>query len=93
MTDAPLIEGSLKQWTMLYMMERRLTIDEALAVQKLLEADPKLAYVYEHWDQPAAKFPSYVFDSIVILLRGKVLHWMDKYNEGHRARCMFTGAS
>jgi hypothetical protein len=64
------------------MMERRLTIDEALAVQKLLEADPKLAYVYEHWDQPAAKFPSYVFDSIVILLRGKVLHWMDKYNDG-----------
>lgn len=88
-----LVEASLKQKVVLYMMERRLTIDEALAVVKLLESDPKLAYVHGHWDQPATNFPSYVFDSIVILLRGKVLHWMDKYNEGHRARCMFTGES
>lgn len=93
MTDAPLIEGSLKQWTVLYMMERRLTIDEALAVVKLLEADPKCGYLHGRWDLPASHFPEPVHESIAILVRGKVLHWMDKYREKHSARCLFTGES
>lgn len=88
-----LVEGSLKQWTALYMMERRLTIDEALAVVKLLESDAKVAYLHDRWNEPAATFGEEVRRTIIILVRGKVLRWMDKYNEGHRARCMFTGES
>lgn len=88
-----LVEGSLRQRTILYMMERRLTIDEAFAVMRRLEEDRKLAYLDGRWDQPAENFTPYVFESIVILVRGKVLAWMDKYHEGHRARCMFTGES
>ena len=89
----PLAEASLKQKTVLYMMERRLTIDEALAVMKLLEVDAKLAYLHGRWDLPAEHFPGPVFESIVILVRGKVLAWMDKYREKHSARCLFTGES
>ena len=88
-----LAEGSLKQRTMLYMMERRLTIDEAAAVMKLLEADPKLSYLHGRWDLPAQHFPEPVFESIVILARGKVVAWMDKYREKHSARCLFVGES
>lgn len=88
-----LVEGSLKQRTILFMMERRLTIDEAFAVMGLLEADPKLAYLHGRWNEPAAGFDGHVFDSVVILVRGKVLRWMDKYNEQHHARCLFTGES
>lgn len=88
-----LTEGSLKQKTMLYMMERRLTIDEAAAVMKLLEADPKLGYLAGRWDMPASHFPEPVFGSIVILVRGKVISWMNKYREGHSARCLFVGES
>lgn len=93
MTDAPLIEGSLKQWTVLYMMERRLTIDEAFAVVKLLDDDPKLSYLRGRWHLPARAFAQETLDAVAILVQQKVLRWMDKYNEGHRARCMFTGAS
>lgn len=88
-----LIEGSLKQWTVLYMMERRLTIDEALAVVKLLDADPKLAYLHGRWHLPVRAFEQATLDAVSVLVRAKVLHWMGKYNEGHRARCMFTGES
>lgn len=86
-------EGSLKQKVMLFMMERRLSIEEAAAVMKLLEADPKLGYLHGRWDMPHDRFPSPVFDSIKIIVRGKVLAWMDKYREGHRARCLFVGES
>lgn len=88
-----LVEGSLKQWTMLFMMERRLTIDEAAAVVKLLESDPKLGYLVGRWNLPAAGFAEPVRDSLAILIRGKVLAWMDKYREQHSARCLFTGES
>jgi hypothetical protein len=88
-----LIEGSLKQRVILFMMERRLTINEAFAVFGRLEADPKLAYLAGRWNEPAAGFEGHVFDTVTILVRGKVLYWMNKYHEGHRARCMFTGES
>lgn len=89
----PIVEGSLKQWSMLYMMERRLTIEEAAAVQVRLEDDPKLGYLAHRWELPASHFPDAVRASIVILVREKVLRWMDKYREGHSARCLFTGES
>lgn len=88
-----MIEGSLRQKTMLFMMERRLTIDEAAAVLKLLEADQKCGYLAGRWDMPADTFDYPVHESIAILVRGKVLAWMDKYREGHKARAMFTGES
>lgn len=87
------LEGSLRQKTMLFMMERRLTIEEAAAVLKLLEADPKLAYLSGNWDLPATTFGDELHEAIAILVRGKVLAWMDKYREGHKARAMFTGES
>jgi len=87
------VEGSLKQRAMLYMMERRLTIDEAAAVAKLLEDDPKLGYLADKWNEPAAKFHDAVFESVVIVLRGKVISWMNKYRENHNARCLWVGES
>ena len=88
-----LVEGSLKQRVILFMMERRLTIDEAFAVFGRLEADPKLAYLAGHWNEPAAGFEGHVFDTVTILVRAKVLRWMDTYSERHHARCLFTGES
>ena len=93
MTDEPLAEGSLKQKVMLFMMERRLTIEEAAAVMTLLEADPKLGYLHGRWHLPRSHFPDAVFESVTIIVRGKVVAWMDKYREGHRARCLFVGES
>lgn len=88
-----LIEGSLKQRVILFMMERRLTINEAFAVFGRLEADPKLAYLAGRWNEPAAGFEGHVFDTVTILVRAKVLRWMDTYSERHHARCLFTGES
>lgn len=93
MTDGPLPEGSLKQKVMLFMMERRLSIEEAAAVMTLLEADAKLGYLHGRWHLPASHFPDAVFESVVIIVRGKVLAWMNKYREDHRARCLFVGDS
>jgi len=87
------MSGSLKQHVMLYMMERRLTIEEAGAVVKLLEDDAKLGYLTSRWNEPAYYFSGPVFHSIIIILRGKVLAWMNKYREKHPARALFTGES
>ena len=87
------MSGSLKQHVMLYMMERRLTIEEAGAVVKLLEDDAKLGYLIGRWNEPAYYFSGPVVHSIIIILRGKVLAWMNKYREKHPARALFTGES
>lgn len=86
-------DGSLRQKVMLYMMERRLRIEEAAAVVKLLEADAKLGYLAGRWDLPAESFAGPVMGSVLILTRGKVIAWMNKYREGHPARALFSGES
>ena len=66
---------------------------ESQITVKLLEDDAKLGYLTGRWNEPAYYFSGPVVHSIIIILRGKVLAWMNKYREKHPARALFTGES
>lgn len=85
--------SSLRQHVMLFLMERRLNIDEAATVVKILETDSKLKYLEGRWDRPAENFVAPVLDSVTIIARGKVIAWMNRYRPDHSARALFTGDS
>lgn len=86
-------EGSIKQSVMLYLMERRLRIEEAAAVVKLVESDSSLGALTGRWDDPEDSISGDDMSAVLSVARHKALVWMGKYHEGHRARALFTGAS
>lgn len=90
--DAP-DPASIELHVLAFLIERRLTENEAVAVIKVLKGDVSIRWLADHWGSPWEGIPAMSKRMVEDLVRRKVLAWMDKYHEGHRARCMFTGES
>jgi len=86
-------EGSVKQSVMLYLIERRIRIEEAAAIVKALEGDSALGAIAGRWEEPEDTLSYAERFALIVQVRHRVINWMNKYRENHPARCLFTGES
>lgn len=86
-------EGSARQSVMLYLMERRIRIEEAAAIVKALEGDSALGAMRGRWEEPEDMLSYADRFALIVHVRHRVINWMNKYRENHPARCLFTGDS
>lgn len=85
--------ASIELHVLAFLIERRLTENEASAVIKVLKNDSSIDWLAEHWTYTWCGLPAMSKRMVEDLVRRKVLAWMNKYHEGHRARSLFTGES
>lgn len=85
--------ASIELHVLAFLIERRLTENEAVAVIKVLKGDSSIGWLTGHWGSAWDRLPAMSKRMLDDLVRQKVLVWMNKYHEGHRARAMFTGES
>lgn len=85
--------ASIELHVLAFLIERRLTENEAVAVIKVLKGDTSIGWLAGYWMSPWADLPVISQWMLQDLVRKKVLAWMNKYHEGHRARSLFTGES
>jgi hypothetical protein len=84
---------TIEEMVLAFLTERRLTDSEAAAVMKTAKTDSRFAYLADQWSEPAMLLSGPATHRLQELVRKKVLTWMDKYQEKHSARALFTGQS
>lgn len=85
--------SSIEVMALAFLMERRLSVSEAGAVVKVAKQDSRFNYLADLWHEDEATLSGPAKHRLQQLLRKKVVAWMDRYAEKHRARCLFTGES
>ena len=89
MADLTSIEHTL----FAFLTERRLTDIEATEVMRFFKRDSRAAWLSDKWDLPWSEIVPPVRIHLLDVLRERALAWMDRHNERHPARCLFTGES
>lgn len=84
---------SIENMVLAFLTERRLTGSEAAAVLKTAKTDSRFDYLADLWGEDEATLSGPAQHRLRSLIRKKVLTWMDKYQEKHPARALFTGES
>ena len=85
--------ASIELHVLAFLIERRLTEQEAVAVVKVLKHDSDLGFMTGNWHSAWDRLPAISKREMEKVVRRRVLAWMDRYHEGHSARCLFTGES
>lgn len=85
--------ASIELHVLAFLIERRLTENEAVAVIKVLKNDSSIGWLAGEWGSGWERVPAIWKRQIENLVRRRVLAWMDRYQQNHSARCLFTGES